>query len=128
MQCTTGREAYTLCGRVGEDPARRAAFEFLARPVFDLDSAPRYAMGYWGKNDLPHALYLGDKAVSCVAVKRMPVRLSEEARSSIRLGTVMNHPPWRGRGLARYLMEYVLKRVPSNPLYLFANDSAVGVY
>lgn len=128
MQTTIGGQAYTLCDRVREDPARRAAFYALARQVFDLDFAPWHALGYWGDNYIPHVLYQGERAVSCVAVSLMDAHLAGRAKNYIQLGTVMTHPLYRGRGLARHLMEHVLQKYPADTTYLFANDGAVSFY
>jgi GNAT superfamily N-acetyltransferase len=120
----------TFCDRVRDDEIARASFIALAKKVFGLDFGRWYALGWWGNDYIPHALFDGNRAVANVSVNVIQTRLRGEMKRFIQLGTVMTDPDYRGLGLARRLMEAVLDRyAPAcDGVYLYANDSVVDFY
>ncbi|MCI8360683.1 MAG: GNAT family N-acetyltransferase [Clostridiales bacterium] len=112
------------------DAAARESFMDLARTVFGLDFSGWQAAGYWTDLYIPYALMDGPRAVANVSVNLMDMTYRGRPRRYIQLGTVMTHPNYRGRGLARRLMERVLAdwRENCDGIYLFANHTVLDFY
>jgi GNAT superfamily N-acetyltransferase len=121
---------FTLCDRVRDDETARRGFLSLAKAVFSLDFTPWLEGGWWGGDYIPHALLDGDKVVANVSVNIIGSSWRGEAKRFIQLGTVMTDPDYRGRGLARRLMEEVTARYRNlcDGMYLYANDSVLDFY
>lgn len=130
MQQIIGNHEYTFCDRVLGDEAARLGFLRLARQVFGLDFEPWRAGGWWGGDYLPHALMDGDQVVANVSANIIRTRVKGAEKMFIQIGTVMTDPEYRGRGLARHLMEEVMARYGGNSdgIYLYGNDSVLDFY
>ena len=65
-----------------------------------------------------------------VSVNRMDFQLDGRRRTYLQLGTVMTHPDYRGMGLSRFLMEWILQNWSDrcDGIYLFANDTVLDFY
>ena len=122
--------AYQLEKNIRDNPKKRKSFDDLAQMTFGISFEKWNDNGYWTERYRPYTLFDGDKAVSNVSVNRMATRYRGKPRSYIQLGTVMTHPDYRGKGLARRLMEAVMEDwLPkSDGMYLFANESAMEFY
>lgn len=112
------------------DAPARHAFASLAGQIFGLPIEQWHQNGDWGEDYIPYVLFDGPRAVANVAVNRMEFLWRGRRRRYIQLGTVMTDPAYRGRGLARWLMEAVLREWTGacDTLYLFANDSVLDFY
>ena len=111
------------------DPALRHSFNALARETFGLDFEPFYQNGYWGDDYNPYSAVEDGAVVANVSVNRIGGRLSGDARRYVQFGTVMTAPAWRGRGLARALMEAAMRDCAGcDGFFLFANGGARGFY
>ncbi len=119
-----------ICWQVRDCPPIRESFFELANRVFGLSFRDWYEQGFWSENYLPHTLTDGGRAVANLSVNRMQFLWQGCPRQYIQLGTVMTDPEYRGQGLARRLMETVLREWESrcDALYLFANDSVLNFY
>ena len=115
---------------IQNNTALRESFFTLAEDTFGLSFRDWYASGYWTDNYLPHCLVEDGRVVANVSVNRIPAVWRDRARRYIQLGTVMTHPQYRGRGLSRQLMEWVLELwgEKSDAVYLYANDSVLHFY
>ena len=115
---------------IREDAVAREGFMALARTVFDLDFAGWQAAGFWTDKYIPYALMDGERVIANVSVNIMDMEYRGQLRKFIQLGTVMTHPEYRGRGLARRLMEAVLAdwQGRCDGVYLFANDTVLDFY
>lgn len=122
--------AFTLHKQVRKDDALRENFMDLARRVFGLSFADWYAAGWWGDRYIPYVLAQGGRVVSCAAVNPMDFRLEGRRRRYIQIGTVMTDPGFRGKGLARRLLEEILAdwQGKADGVYLFANDTVLNFY
>ena len=120
----------TLIDRVRDDETARRGFLALAKNVFGLDFAPWLQGGWWGEDYIPHALLAGDRVVANVSANVIRSAWRGEPKRFVQLGTVMTDPDYRGRGLARRLMEEVLARYREkcDGMYLYANDSVLDFY
>ncbi len=130
MRCVIGGETYDYRDDIRRDEAVRRSFDALARRTFGLSFEGWYQGGYWQGDYLPHVLMRGDKVVANVSVNLCPMRLDGEPCRLVQLGTVMTDENFRGRGLARFLMERILETWASrcDGMYLYANDSVLGFY
>lgn len=120
----------TLEKQVRDDPALRESFFALARQVFGLSFAPWYQAGGWTPRYQPYALARQGEVVANVSVNWMEFEGPTWRHRLAQLGTVMTHPDWRGRGLARRLLETVIDECAPccEGIYLFANRTVLEFY
>lgn len=130
MRKVIGNHEYAFCDRVRDDEAARSGFLHLANVVFGLDFEPWRTGGWWGADYIPHALMDEGRVVANVSANVIRTRVSGADKAFIQIGTVMTAPEYRGRGLARHLMEEVMARYGGNSdgMYLYANDSVLDFY
>ncbi len=128
MRRTIGNHTYAFCDRVSGDETARRGFLHLARQVFGLDFEPWRAGGWWGGDYIPHALMDADRMVANVSANIIRTRVKGKDKAFVQIGTVMTDPEYRGRGLARHLMEEVMARYGGSGIYLYANDSVLDFY
>jgi predicted N-acetyltransferase YhbS len=86
--------------------------------------------GGWTTDYEVFALLDGDQIVSTVGRSRMQLVNNGHAVAGYQLGAVGTLPHYRGRGLARRLMDEIVGELdhPDQPIILYANDSVVGFY
>jgi GNAT superfamily N-acetyltransferase len=108
----------------------RNGFIDLAGTVFGIDFAPWHARGFWNGNYVCYSYFDGDRAVANVSVNRMNLVIGGKTRPAFQLGTVMTHPDYTGRGLAKDLMNKALADCDKEHdlVYLLANKDVVGFY
>ena len=130
MRKIIGTREYTLCDRVRDDETARSGFIRLAKAVFGLDFTRWHAGGWWGGDYIPHALLDGGRVVANVSANLIRTRAKGADKVFVQIGTVMTDPEYRGRGLARGLMEEVMARYGGHcdGMYLYANDTVLGFY
>ena len=110
--------------------ALRAGFNALTQKVYGFDFEAWYQAGCWQDNYIPYSAAIGDRVIANVSVNPMLFSVSGEKKHYVQLGTVMTDPEFRGRGLSRKLMEWVLSdwQDRCDMIYLFANDSVLDFY
>jgi predicted N-acetyltransferase YhbS len=86
--------------------------------------------GGWTTDYEVFALLDGDQIVSSVGRSRMQLIHNGHAVAGYQLGAVGTLPHYRGRGLARRLMDEIVGELdhPDQPIILYANDSVVDFY
>ena len=106
------------------------ALTLLARQVFGLSFEGWYQSGYWTESNLPYTLLSQETALANVSVNRLEVLLDGKRRRYIQLGTVMTRPNCRRQGLAKRLMEEVLRDWADrcDGMFLFANETVLDFY
>ncbi len=121
---------YALASNYRDDAELRASLNELALAVFGFDFEDWYASGYWGDNYIPYSLMHQGKVVSNVSISKMEFRFGNEQKEAVQIGTVMTDQEYKGRGLSRFLMEWVLRewKDQTDFIYLFANDSVLDFY
>lgn len=105
------------------DDAKRHALSALAQRTFGIDFEAWVKDGYFEGDYIPYSLIEDGRLLSNVSVNRMQFVQNGAARTYIQLGTVMTDAAHRRRGLARRLMERVLRDWEGrcDGIYLFAN-------
>ena len=127
MQYIIRGKSFVFTTEIRDNTTLRKSFFSLARQTFDLDFEPWYQCGGWQDRYLPHALVCGEQVAANVSVNRMDFQLDGRRRTYLQLGTVMTHPDYRGMGLSRFLMEWILQNWSDrcDGIYLFANDPSL---
>lgn len=130
MQYIIRGKSFVFTTEIRDNTTLRKSFFSLARQTFDLDFEPWYQCGGWQDRYLPHALVCGEQVAANVSVNRMDFQLDGRRRTYLQLGTVMTHPDYRGMGLSRFLMEWILQNWSDrcDGIYLFANDTVLDFY
>ncbi len=118
---------------IRDNDVLRAAFNGLTRQVFGFDFAAWHDSGWWSPAHTgytPHALLADGTMAANVSATPITFRVAGKPLRALQLGTVMTAPEWRGKGLARRLMEQVLDEAAGryDMIYLYANDSVLEFY
>ena len=118
-----------ICDYMRDDVKRRA-LNALAQRTFGIDFEAWVKDGYFEGDYIPYSLIENGKLLSNVSVNRMQFVQNGAARTYIQLGTVMTDAAHRQHGLARRLMERVLRDWEGrcDGIYLFANLGALDFY
>lgn len=130
MEYTIQGHTYVYSSSIKQDVALRNSFINLTKQIFAIDFSNWYENGYWGDNFIPHVLADGEKVVANVSVNVMHTQFAGVKKRYLQLGGIMTHPDYRGRGLARWLIEQILTEwlLACDAVYLFANDSVLNFY
>lgn len=121
---------YQLKTNFKDDTQLRAAFIALSVQIFDLDFEPWYQSGAWDNTYQPFTYFDGDLAVANVSVSHMTLIINGQTIKALQVGTVMTHPDYRRRGLAKSLFQEVFKVYPPDQYqyFLAADEDAVPLY
>lgn len=105
-------------------------FSALPEQVFGLNFRDWYRKGFWTDQYIPYVMADGERVAANVSVNIMNFVWHDVPKHYVQLGTVMTDPAYRGQGLARTLLEEVLKDWAErcDCLYLFANSSVLDFY
>ena len=124
-----GKEYKLVIGN-GEDDIYRRSFNALTEKTFGFNFEKWYQDGYWKNQYIPYSLMDGDKVVSNVSVNIMNFEVYGKTKRYIQLGTVMTDIDYRNKGLARVIMEKIIKewKDKCDLIYLFANDTVFDFY
>jgi predicted N-acetyltransferase YhbS len=114
-----------------KDNLLRKSLDSLAQTTFGgLSFEAWYQAGYWQDQTIPYTLFDGDHAAANVFISLFDTALNGQKKRCVQIGTVMTECTHRKRGLARFLMEAVLRdwKDQCDVLYLYANDSVIDFY
>jgi len=119
-----GQVEYQFCNHINDDASLLASFNALAEESFGISFASV------GGDYEPHVLVCDGRVIANVSVNQIPFLRDGLRILLIQIGTVMTHPDYRGRGLSRWLMDYILEQWQGrcNGIYLFANDGVLDFY
>lgn len=109
----------------------RESFFELARDTFGIDFEKWYEKGFWNDQYICYS-YVDqetDMVIANVSVNKMELLIAGESKQAIQLGTIMTHTNYRNKGLAKKLINIVLKKYKSlECTFLFANPSVLDFY
>ena len=112
------------------DDTLRHALNELTRKTFCFDFKSWVMGGYFEGDYTPYSFMENGKIVSNVSANRMTFLQNGVEKHYIQIGTVMTDENYRKQGLAKKLIEHVIKQYENecDGFYLFANLSAVDFY
>ena len=112
------------------DDTLRHALNDLTRKTFGFDFEDWVTGGYFEGDYIPYSFIENGKIISNVSANRMTFLQNGIDRNYIQIGTVMTDEAYRRHGLAKKLMEHVIKQYKDScdGFYLFANPDAVDFY
>ncbi|WP_427110527.1 GNAT family N-acetyltransferase [Lysinibacillus xylanilyticus] len=108
----------------------RESFNELAKLVFNLDFSKWYEKGCWNDQYICYSYIDGDKIIANASISKMTVLVNGKEYKAIQIGTVMTHPNYRNKGLARKLMDHIIDIYQDQYefIYLFANETVLDFY
>lgn len=112
------------------DDTLRHALNDLTRKTFGFDFEGWVTGGYFEGDYIPYSLIEDGKIISNVSANRMTFLQNGVERNYIQIGTAMTDETYRRQGLAKKLMDHVVKQYKNScdGLYLFANLNAIEFY
>lgn len=112
------------------DPTLRHALNELTQTTFGFDFETWVTGGFFEGDYIPYSFIENGKVISNVSVNRMRFLQNGVPKYYVQLGTVMTAEDRRGRGLARKLMQHVLKEYEPecDGVYLFGDLDALDFY
>jgi GNAT superfamily N-acetyltransferase len=112
------------------DDTLRHALNDLTKKTFGFDFEDWVTGGYFEGDYIPYSFIENGKVISNVSANRMTFLQNGVDRNYIQIGTVMTDEAYRRQGLAKKLMEHVIKQYKDDcdGFYLFANPDAVVFY
>lgn len=97
--------------------------------IFSFEMSNWRDKGFWRDNYIPHSLVFDNQVIANISACIMNLQINGVAKRAVQLGSVGVLPKFRGKGLARILMEKVLDEYSEYPLiFLFASDDVSGFY
>ena len=112
------------------DDTLRHALNDLTKKTFGFDFEGWVTGGYFEGDYIPYSLIEDGKIISNVSANRMTFLQNGVERNYIQIGTVMTDENYRRQGLAKKLIDHVIKQYKDNcdGFYLFANLEALEFY
>ena len=112
------------------DDALRHALNDLTKKTFGFDFEDWVTGGYFEGDYIPYSFIEDGKIISNVSANRMTFLQNGVEKNYIQIGTVMTDEAYRRQGLAKKLMDHVVKQYKDDcdGFYLFANLDAVDFY
>jgi len=123
-------KSYKLACGYQKNDMQRAEFNKLIHAVFGFTFEFWYQNGYWTNKYTPYTLFKDNIAIANVSVNQVNFRYNNSTISSVQIGTVATNKIFRNMGLCSYLMDHVIEewQEKCDLLYLFANESSIGLY
>lgn len=108
----------------------RQSFNELAKTVFGIDFENYYQSGSWNDRYVCYSYIDKDSIISNVSVSKLDMIINGEKTKALQIGTVMTHPEYRRKGLAKNLINHVIEKYENEYeiIYLFANKNVLDFY
>ncbi|MGE8036252.1 GNAT family N-acetyltransferase [Lysinibacillus sp. KCTC 33748] len=121
---------YQLVYDYKDNQKYRESFNELAKLVFGLDFSQWYEKGCWNDQYSCYSYIDGEKVIANASISKMTVVVNGKDYKVIQVGTVMTHPDYRHKGLARKLMNDIIDKYEKQYdfIYLFANETVLDFY
>lgn len=102
----------------------------LTKKTFGFDFENWFKEGYFENEYIPYSFMENNKIISNVSANQMYFMQDGVKKKYIQIGTVMTDELYRNKGLAKKLMEYVIKQYKDtfDGIYLFSNLSTIDFY
>lgn len=112
------------------DDTLRHGLNDLTKKTFGFHFEDWVTGGYFEGDYIPYSFIEDGKIISNVSANRMTFLQNGVERNYIQIGTVMTDEAYRRQGLAKKLMDHVIKQYKDDcdGFYLFANLDAVDFY
>jgi len=113
-----------------DDPYLRHKLNDMTGEIFGFSFEDWYADGHFEGEYIPYSYFENGRIVANSSANIMKMVQNGEEKLYIQIGTVMTREEYRNRGLARELIERILKDYAetTDGFYLFGNLNAVGFY
>lgn len=127
---TLTKQGYVFEKDYKHQDALRHAFNKLAGDTFGLDFEPWYRQGFWNHRYICCSYRFQDAIVANVSYSHMDLILQGQEVRALQIGTVMTHPDHRRKGLAKSLLEGILRdhAAETDLFFLAADDDAKPLY
>jgi GNAT superfamily N-acetyltransferase len=108
----------------------RISFNKLAHETFGIDFEKWYRMGFWDDRYVCYSYEDNDQIIANISITRTDLVICGKKIDAMQIGTVMTHPLYRHRGLARMLMEAVIGEYDSrcDVMFLFGLNNLYDFY
>ena len=100
----------------------------LMMHTFDFSFDRWHDLHVWNDHYECYSIIENDTMLANISVFRMNLITNGIKRDCIQLGAVATRAEYRGKGLARKLMEHILKLYPDMPIFLNANSTVLDFY
>ncbi|WP_314208401.1 GNAT family N-acetyltransferase [Vagococcus salmoninarum] len=121
---------YQLIKNYQTNPALKESFMQLAKATFDLDFTTWSAGGFWQSEYLPYGFIAENEVVANASLNKMTLVIADQEYQAIQIGTVMTKASHRNQGLAKQLIQEIIKDYQGSVdlIYLFANETVLDFY
>lgn len=111
-----------------DDEAYKGMMNTLMARVFGFTFEKWYALNKWDERYECYSIIDSGRILSNVSLTKMTLLVGGKPIKAIQLGAIATLPGYRGQGLSRRIMEYVLAKYQETPAFLFANRSVLDFY
>lgn len=121
---------YELVSDYRNNESLKENFNTLAMKTFELDFRGWYKKGYWDEKYIPYSFVDEGKVIANASINKMSIVINGKMCEGIQIGTVMTDENYRNQGLAKQLMQHIMKEYENTCdfMYLFANDAVLDFY
>lgn len=121
---------YELVSDYRNNESLKEKFNTLAMKTFELDFRGWYNRGYWDDKYIPYSFVDEGKVIANASINKMSIVINGKMCEGIQIGTVMTDENYRNQGLAKQLMQHIMKEYENTCdfMYLFANDTVLDFY
>lgn len=111
-----------------DDELIKSYFDFTQK-VFSFDLENWRNAGHWKAEYIPNSLICNNQVIANISASIINLQLNKKHTKAIQLGSVGVLEEYRGKGLARILMEKVLNEYKHFPLlFLYASEDVSEFY
>ncbi|TYQ16171.1 UNVERIFIED_CONTAM: putative acyltransferase [Acetivibrio alkalicellulosi] len=111
----------------GNDKAYQNMLNNLLKNIF-LDFQFWYDLNLWDENYESYSIIEQGEIISNVCVFKTQILFNNKKYSALSIGAVATKEEHRNRGLSRRLINHIINKYDSFPMYLSANDGVVNFY
>lgn len=108
----------------------RKSFNNLSQNTFGINFEEWYQKELWNDKYECYSIKVDNKIVSNASVSKYQFIINGKIKNALQIGTVMTDKEYQKKGLAKQIMNFILKKFENeyDILYLFANNSVADFY